>query len=217
MYSGSSLVCDALNKFHLRNIATATITFLGDGLLVFRPPENDHVVLKWQQMNHLIPDEQAKEWAESREQLQSLHDFLEKDENKDRRSDIEVIWGDGSTWWAGWNEGEWAGNHLPQTLREEIQSKKALDIGPRHLALGISGSWVALWNDGGFSFNLNGYEKLTTMLNDTEKGGIEYIALDPHTCEHYFIIMDGGDISYSVGLTGNAANSLSDSICRYLQ
>lgn len=216
-YSGSSLVCDELSKMKLQNIATATITSLGDGLILNCPPKKGHFVSKWQQINHLIPVDQAKEWAGSWEQLQRLHGTLENRGSEDRRSDFAVTWGDGSTWWAGWNEGEWTGNQLPQTLSYEILSKQALNIKPRHVALGRSGSWVALWNDGGFSFELKGYEKLAIKLNDTEKEGIEYIALDPHTSEHYFMIWDGGDVSYSVRLLDNGTNSLFDHICRYQQ
>lgn len=217
VYFGNPGVIDALKNANFRNIATATITFLGDGLIVSCPPEKGHAVSKWQQIDRLIPVDKAKQWTESQGQLQRLCDLLQKDERENSRSDVEVTWGDGNTWWAGWNEGEWVGNELPKTLSEEIQSKEALDIRLRHVALGRLGSWVALWNDGGFSFSLNGYEKLGNELNDIEKGGIEYIALDPHTSELYFMILNGGDVSYSVYLSKAGNNDLLDQICRYQQ
>ncbi|KAJ7206312.1 hypothetical protein GGX14DRAFT_643336 [Mycena pura] len=92
--------------------------------------------------------------------------------------------------------------NLPPALEDDLQASLRVRR-PISVALGVQGAFVVVYSDGTISFNLRDlYPVVEGMLSNTQeaawKGGIVYVALNPHMPAEFYVVYGDGSASWSL-------------------
>ncbi|KAJ6524185.1 hypothetical protein B0H19DRAFT_1085395 [Mycena capillaripes] len=98
--------------------------------------------------------------------------------------------------------------NLPPELEDDIHSCMKLRR-PVNVALGVQGSYVAMYNDGTVTFDLRGqYPLVEKMIRDTQEAarrrGVMYLALNPFIAGEYYAVYGDGSASWNFPTTWSA-------------
>lgn len=131
-----------------------------------------------------------------------------------------VVFGTGNTFYAKTPRGcLW--NNLPTDLVEEIvqELRKEGKGAPRQVCLGCNDTWVAFYDDGTYSWNLDTYyDRVHDCLIDERKknGAITALALDPYSSD-YFLHQGNGICCWSVQFNSKVTREIKQRCQSYMQ
>jgi hypothetical protein len=117
---------------------------------------------------------------------------------------------------------------LPSSLKSQIESRKraaeeteSTRVFALQVALGVGGTWVALWSDKSYSWDLgNQYDELHQKLNAVteERDKPVFVALSPYKSDDYFVVDRDGLIGYRVSNLDQSSSACLDNMTnRYMQ
>lgn len=111
-------------------------------------------------------------------------------------SSIQVVADAQGGWWASAGKGETAYEAIPPALRQLFKATSPLGR-VTHVALGISGSYVALFEDGNFQWDLMElYPDLDAYLAQRSTGEVVYVSLDPFRGDRFLTAFSDATILY---------------------
>ncbi|KAF2808354.1 uncharacterized protein BDZ99DRAFT_499688 [Mytilinidion resinicola] len=208
-YWGNTAVVKAIpDTWH--SLYAASIAPEGDLLIAC---QDEHLSPAWTWINapeQVIATSAAEQWMKHRTVYKQLFDKIASSDagSLETLRNISVTIGPKGSYFAKSSSGTLQHN-LPADLASEIQTKKTANppIEPTQVALGIAGTWIALWSDTSCTYNVGTYARLEENLRDTTMGPVVFAALSAHDAEHFFLVYGNGTIGYCVPATD------SDYIC----
>ncbi|KAJ7611168.1 hypothetical protein FB45DRAFT_320115 [Roridomyces roridus] len=113
---------------------------------------------------------------------------------------LRTVFGANSSYFSISSSG-YSWQNIPAALEEQIHNCMSIRR-PTCVALGVQGSYIALFNDGTVSFDLRGgYPLVDGMIRNAveaaRRGGIMYIALNPFVPGEYYGVFGDGSASWN--------------------
>lgn len=198
-YWGPEDIAISFDKREINQPAAIALTPEGDYVFVFEEHDGSMSV-KHSMHEQMIPSSEAAAFLHTRTQYSQLYDFVRESKEGDVRRKLSFAVGPGGSWFA--RRGEQVSYHrLPDDFVTKIKEREAMGSYPYQVALGMHGSYVVVWSDDTWSWNLNGYSGLARHLELAD--GINTIVLSPLDCREWFLVNESGHVLWALyGDTG---------------
>lgn len=193
-YWGKKQIADSFDENDINTPIAVAFSAEGDYVFVYEESDGSMTV-SHSQHNKMISSRDAAAFVEARKQYSKLYDFVRFEKENDVRRMVSFSIGPGGSWFARRGD-EVAYHQLPADLENEIKERGAKGLHPHQVALGMHGSYVAVWSDRSCSWSLHGYDGVKQYLN--EKGNINTIALSPFNCNDFFLVRESGCVLWSL-------------------
>ena len=206
-YAGDQSIAQTLVKLGIRNYYCVAATQFGDGIVTYENHDGVAVAASWEETAKHISISEAAGIVEARKGYRELHELLKK-EGQEAPDKLHETWftiGPGGSWCARLSDG--VHHHkLPANLAREIAEQNEKGVEPFCVALGLHGSYVALWSDDTRSWWLQGYEDLAASLNKVNR--VAYVSLSLARDDNYFTVLGNGITNYNVRSTPEGTKQL---------
>ncbi|KAJ7234854.1 hypothetical protein C8J57DRAFT_1574563 [Mycena rebaudengoi] len=88
--------------------------------------------------------------------------------------------------------------NLPSGLEADIIMRSCTQY-PTAVALGVDGSYVAVYNDGSPAYDLRGmYPLVKALFDEARGGGVKYVALNPFIPGEYYAVCRDGSTTWNL-------------------
>jgi hypothetical protein len=194
-YSGPNQISQAFMINRDGAIYAAALTRDHGFITVYRERKDGPVEVTLSTKSGLVATEEAEAYVERQKQYRRLYEFLRADKGSESRRKATFTIGAGPSWFA--KRGETiAYNALPKALLMELHQYRENKVRPVQVALGMRGSYVAVWSDRTWTWELDGYEGLGIYLRE---GVIpNTITLSPYNNKEWFLAQDDGHVLWKL-------------------
>ncbi|KAK5125980.1 hypothetical protein LTR85_011335 [Meristemomyces frigidus] len=193
-YWGPREIADSFSEHEINQPAAIAFAPEGDYLFVFEEHDGSMSVKHFKR-EKMIPSTEAAAFIEARREYEMMYDFVRESKDTDVRRMVSFSIGPGGSWFARRGK-QVAHNGLPADLLMKIKEREVQGAYPHQVALGMYSSYVVVWSDDTWSWDLNGYGSLAQYLKDEES--IDTIVLSPFDCTEFFLVQESGRVMWSL-------------------